>query len=59
MQNLYLLSEIICHRSFEKLFEEMISEEKRSLNEQHLYIHVREMDNKSLLAEIAGRLRTK
>ena len=52
------MSEIIPHKSYEKMFEEIISEEKISLDEQYLYIHVKKMDKKKLLAQVSSRLRS-
>jgi hypothetical protein len=40
------------------MFEEMISESKTSLDEQHLYILVKKMKRKQLLFQIAGRIKS-
>lgn len=39
VRRFYLMSEIIPHGSYEKMFEELISEDKISLDEQILYLH--------------------
>jgi hypothetical protein len=51
------MSEIIPHKSYEKMFEEMISESKTSLDEQHLYILVKKMKRKQLMSQIGARIK--
>lgn len=46
---LYFMSEIIQYKSFEKMFDELINEEKISLQEQSIFTHVNSQEKKQLL----------
>lgn len=58
ISKLYLMSEIVVHESYERMFEELVNEEKIILQDQLVYTHAHQRDKRELLREIAERLKS-
>ena len=51
------MSEIISHKTYEKMFDDLINEEKVNLHDQYIYTHVNEQNKKYLVEHIQSRLK--
>ena len=57
LSKIFLMSEIIPHCSYEKMFEELMDEMKINLHDQLIYTHVSGKDRKYLLSQISSRVK--